>query len=221
MKYEGGSMRLGDYIKSLRLKKGLTQQKLAKMLNVNSRMIGFYEHHKFLPKKETLEKMADLFGSTPEEKEEIRDKLFELYNKEVERRKEKIPKIERRLSETEINACTVFTKMVLQDMKRKNLTSKEVSILAGIPMDRLNRILISEELPTREEVERIAEVLDQPPGKYGIVLSLINEEYASCLARDKIVKNFLLSYYQATGRKKEIADALLQAMLEILSREEE
>lgn len=48
-------------IKSLRLKKGLTQEDLGKVINVSGRSIGFYESGQRDPDTNTLKTLADFF----------------------------------------------------------------------------------------------------------------------------------------------------------------
>lgn len=55
---------LGDRIKQLRIKEGLTQQKLADMLNTTKGTVSNYETGYSTPDYETLQKIADFFNVT-------------------------------------------------------------------------------------------------------------------------------------------------------------
>ncbi len=55
-------MSFGKRLKKLRLKKGLTQAELAKMLNIGESTISFYEAGKREPDYEMLNRFADLFN---------------------------------------------------------------------------------------------------------------------------------------------------------------
>lgn len=55
---------LGERIRQLRLKKGLTQQKLAEMLNTTNATISNYETGASTPDYETLIKLSDIFNVT-------------------------------------------------------------------------------------------------------------------------------------------------------------
>ena len=54
--------KLGNILKSLRIKKGLTQSELAKELNVSRSSIGMYENGERKPSVEALEIFADFFN---------------------------------------------------------------------------------------------------------------------------------------------------------------
>ena len=55
---------LGERLKELRETKGLTQQKLAVLVNLSQQTIGHYEVNRAEPSAKTLELFADLFGTT-------------------------------------------------------------------------------------------------------------------------------------------------------------
>lgn len=57
-------MDIGSKIKSLRLKKNLTQQELGKILGVEKSTISMYENNKSRPDDETKSKIADYFNVT-------------------------------------------------------------------------------------------------------------------------------------------------------------
>lgn len=67
--------KLGDILRSLRVRENLTQDELARKLNVTRSAIGMYENNERTPNLEILEKYADYFnvdmnyitGSTTEE----------------------------------------------------------------------------------------------------------------------------------------------------------
>jgi transcriptional regulator with XRE-family HTH domain len=54
--------KVGNAIKSLRIREGLTQEELAKKLKISRSAVGMYENGKRLPDVETLEKIADYFN---------------------------------------------------------------------------------------------------------------------------------------------------------------
>lgn len=55
---------IGRKIKELRLKKGITQEKLAKVLGVTTSMVGMYETGARKPSYEVLNKIARYFNVT-------------------------------------------------------------------------------------------------------------------------------------------------------------
>ncbi len=54
--------KLGNVLKSLRIKKNLTQERLANKLNISRSLIGAYENGERVPPLENLEKYADFFN---------------------------------------------------------------------------------------------------------------------------------------------------------------
>lgn len=54
--------KVGNTIKSLRIKEGMTQDLLASKLNISRSSIGMYENGEREPSLEILEKIADLFN---------------------------------------------------------------------------------------------------------------------------------------------------------------
>ena len=57
-------MHVGERIKELRNKAGLTQSDLAKMVNMNYMQIGRYETKKASPSSEVLQKIAESLNTT-------------------------------------------------------------------------------------------------------------------------------------------------------------
>lgn len=55
---------MNNRLRELRKEKGLTQNELAKLLNVSDRSVGFYETGDRDPDTETLKKLANLFDVT-------------------------------------------------------------------------------------------------------------------------------------------------------------
>lgn len=56
-------MSFGERIKKLRLEKGLTQEKLGKLIEISDRVIGYYETDDRFPKDEDiLKRIADVFN---------------------------------------------------------------------------------------------------------------------------------------------------------------
>ena len=51
-------MDVGNRIKEIRKKRGLTQEQLGKLLNISQTMVAQYENNKRKPKLETLQKIA-------------------------------------------------------------------------------------------------------------------------------------------------------------------
>lgn len=54
--------KIGNILKSLRIKEGLTQEELADNLNVSRSSIGMYENGERVPSVEILEMFADFFN---------------------------------------------------------------------------------------------------------------------------------------------------------------
>lgn len=84
-------MTIGDKIRMLRKKLGLSQEKLAKKLQINTRNISLYESGKTVPSADTIHKLASIFGVTtdfllkdePEDYANLRIKdksLISIYN---------------------------------------------------------------------------------------------------------------------------------------------
>lgn len=59
-------MTYAERLKELRLKKGMSQADLAKMLNVSQPLISMYENGSTSPTAELSVKIAELFGTTVE-----------------------------------------------------------------------------------------------------------------------------------------------------------
>jgi len=55
---------LGKRLKELREEKGLTQQELAKIMNLSQQTIGHYEVGRAKPDVDTLNRLANFFGTT-------------------------------------------------------------------------------------------------------------------------------------------------------------
>lgn len=55
---------LGKRLKELRESKGITQQELAKIMNLSQQTIGHYEVGRAKPDADTLNHLADYFGTT-------------------------------------------------------------------------------------------------------------------------------------------------------------
>lgn len=74
-------MRIGNNIKSLRLRRGMTQEALAAELGVTSSAVGNYERGVSFPKDDVLERMFGALGCTPNElfgaEELLTDEEFE------------------------------------------------------------------------------------------------------------------------------------------------
>lgn len=60
-----GKKRLGDVVRLLRQEK--TQKEFAKLLNVGQSTLSMWESGKVTPDLENLEKLAEVWGKTPEE----------------------------------------------------------------------------------------------------------------------------------------------------------
>lgn len=78
-------MKIGNNIKALRLRRGMTQEALAGALGVTSSAVGNYERGVSFPKEDVLERMFGALGCTPNElfgaEELLTDKEFELLEK--------------------------------------------------------------------------------------------------------------------------------------------
>ena len=59
--------KIGLFFKQLRNEKGITQEKLADVLNVNSRTISRWEHAKTMPDFDILIELADFYDVSIEE----------------------------------------------------------------------------------------------------------------------------------------------------------
>lgn len=59
-------MLMGNRIKELRKKEGLTQKELGKMINVTKVSISCYEHNTRSPDLETFELLVDALNTTPD-----------------------------------------------------------------------------------------------------------------------------------------------------------
>ena len=57
---------VGEKIKMLRMSKELTQEFLASELNINQRTLSLFENNKQVPTADILEKLAKIFGVSPE-----------------------------------------------------------------------------------------------------------------------------------------------------------
>lgn len=55
-----------------RLNKGLTQQKVAELANISLRTYQLAEHEERMPRKSTIDKIAEVLGLTGEEKMKLR-----------------------------------------------------------------------------------------------------------------------------------------------------
>lgn len=60
-------MSIGDTIKHLRIKRGLTQKELSERLGVTESYVSQYERNKRIPKRETLQRIYDALEITPED----------------------------------------------------------------------------------------------------------------------------------------------------------
>lgn len=78
-------MKIGNNIRALRLRRGMTQQALAAELEVTSSAVGNYERGVSFPKEDVLERMFAALGCTPNElfgaEELLNDEEFELLEK--------------------------------------------------------------------------------------------------------------------------------------------
>lgn len=78
-------MKIGNNIKALRLRRGMTQEALAGALGVTSSAVGNYERGVSFPKEDALERMFGALGCTPNElfgaEELLTDEEFELLEK--------------------------------------------------------------------------------------------------------------------------------------------
>ena len=75
-------MSFGDRLRSLRREKKMTQEDLAKLLNVSRAAVGRYETDERFPDKNTLKKIADIFEVSMDYLfERSNDKAGNLYKK--------------------------------------------------------------------------------------------------------------------------------------------
>ena len=54
-------MNFGDRLKELRSKTGMTQTKLAKLLNITKSVVSYYERQERMPSPDVLMKLANIF----------------------------------------------------------------------------------------------------------------------------------------------------------------
>lgn len=75
-------MSFGDRLRGLRLEKKMTQEDLAKLLNLSRATVGRYETNERFPDKNTLKKIADIFEVSMDYLfERSNDKAGNLYKK--------------------------------------------------------------------------------------------------------------------------------------------
>lgn len=126
---------LGDKVKELRKQNNITQQELAKAINLSQSTIGMMEKGKQGASRKTLLKLADFFGVTVDfllsETEEQTDKNFNLSIKEQEKIDKEAQKIldemslafsknKETLSEEDYFAIENALKTTLETIKIKN-----------------------------------------------------------------------------------------------------
>ncbi len=206
--------KLGVYLRELRFTKGnrITQVDLAKKLGISTRMYLLYEGGKCIPNTGLLKKIAEFYASSDEEKEEIENKLLELYKAEKEKKKEKREKqIESKDLEEEIsNILITVTRIIMHDMKQKKIDTRILAELAGIHYERMNKILLCEQMPEIQELEKIAHALGKSPERYIAPFIPVKTEYFYYLAKDSKAKKILSMYYQIEDKDREkVFNALL------------
>ena len=149
-------MNIGSKIKSLRKKKGYTQEYLAQELAVSAQSISKWENGTTLPDIMQLPKLSVLLGVTI-------DNLFELSDEDRYERIEKIISDKRFLNDTEFNALEDFLQEKLQE---KPPCAKAYGLLAGLHLKKVQE--------HKDFAEQYA--------KSALELEPVNKRYHLCLS---------------------------------------
>lgn len=207
-------MRLGLLIREYRNKAGKPVEDILDYVGTSRRTYYLWESGIRLPDMEKLEKLARFFAENipGEDYEKIKNELEKAYKQELklhistERRgkgiHEKIKKAEEEISET-----------ILRDMREKGIPPSILAEKTGIKESTLMEILTGFRIPSKEELEKIAEALGQPVERYLVLLT--EEEVLSIIAKNSRIRQILRDLYTLNDRKREAVIDIIRRILEM------
>jgi len=207
-------MRLGVLIKEYRKKARRPVEAILNYVGVSRATYYMWESGVRLPDEEKLEKLITFFAENipGEGYEKIKDELERAYREDLKllvtsgargkRIHEKLKRVEEEISE-----------VILRDLREKGIPPSKLAEKTGIKESALMEILTGFRLPSREEVERIAEALEQPAEKYLVFLT--EEEVLSVIAKNSKIKQILRDLYALNDRKREMVIDIVRRIIEM------
>lgn len=206
-------MKLGFLIKEYRAKAKKPVEEILRYVKVSRRTYYFWESGVRLPDTDKLDKLAQFFAENipGESYEKIREELDKAYRQDLKLHisagyKEK--KITERIKEAEEEVSEV----ILKDMRKREIPPAELAAKTGIKESRLMEILTGFRIPTKEELEKIAEALEQPVEKYLVLVT--EEEMISVIAKNSKMKKILRDLYALNSKRRELIIDIISKFLE-------
>lgn len=178
-----------NLVKELRLKKGLTQRQLAKLVGVSDMYIYAIEHPEKpqIPSDDIIRKLARALASNAEEESEILKKLL-TYRTLIKIPPEardlllQMDKVEKYISDESMPAAFVERlKKDIQNVKLNDIIKK-----TGIEEKSLNAILNYRRILSRKEVISLAQALGQSVYEYLLLANYVPDNIKKLLENNKI-----------------------------------
>lgn len=134
-------------LKALRIKRGLTQQKLANSLNVSQNAIYNWENGKREPNIETIEKISKVLEVTEQELLGYNDKEYMLYNAYRDAEPDE------RQKSTVIGGILITDKNLLRHFHKLNDYGKKAAIERVSELKYVPKYTKSDDLPFIEDID--------------------------------------------------------------------
>ncbi|MEM4959172.1 MAG: helix-turn-helix domain-containing protein [Nanopusillaceae archaeon] len=224
--------RLHHFLREIREEKGHSQEEVAKKLNISLRTIYRYEKGEIIPKLKFLQRFAEVMTSSEEERKELYSKLIDLRNEEIKLLRKKLNYVgipsyvptKDVIISGEGESLILLSERILSDMRKKGISSEILAKKTGIDILKLRGIIIGEEIPTYEELERIAMALEVPLWRYLVpFLENLekNEQLFFFFARDKGVKNLITALASLSESEKQKIISMFSNFLTLYLKKKE
>lgn len=207
-------MRLGLLIREYRRKAGKPVETILNYVGVSRGTYYLWESGVRLPDIERLEKLARFFAENiPEEDyEKIKEELERAYRQDLKLHITTGPR-EKRIYERIRKAEEEISETILKDMRERGMPPSTLAEKTGIKESTLMEILTGFRIPSKEELEKIAEALEQPVEKYLVLLT--EEEMLSIIAKNSKIRWILKDLYTLNDRKREMVIDIIRRILEM------
>lgn len=184
--------KLGNLIREYREKRGLLLQDLGKRVDVNYTHISYIEKGMRTPSDELLAKLAHELAENEQEEKELRERFF-FYLAQIKAPKEIRNKLKLK-GEKEIKKEEEFIREPMPkaflDVLRKDAAIKQPEFFdnAGIPYKLIRKVLDGEAWLSREEVIKLANLMNRDVNEYLIKAEYIPEEFENMLGRKSVAE---------------------------------
>lgn len=178
--------KLGEFIRELRLKKGLNLQELAAKVDYNYVHLSYIEKGLRIPSDELLAKLAKELAENKEHEKEIKEKMF-LLLAQIKAPEEIRNRIALKTEEeviTEISMPKEFIDMLKKDIEE--IKNPKLFDNFGIPFKLIQKVIDGRAQLSRTDVIKVAQLLHKDVDEYLMKAGYIPEEFYDFIGHKSI-----------------------------------